>query len=74
MVTGQRTHRFGKDRWRGHGLSSADVSERVRGGLTNLVSSASSRSLWDILRANVLTLFNAIVAGSFVLLLLRQCA
>jgi cation-transporting ATPase E len=69
MVTGQRTHRFGKDRWRGYGLSSADVSERVRGGLTNLVSSASSRSLWDILRANVLTLFNAIVAGSFVLLL-----
>lgn len=69
MVTGQRTHRFGRDRWRGNGLSSADVSERVRGGLTNLVSNASSRSLWDILRANVLTLFNAIVAGSFVLLL-----
>ncbi|ABK04846.1 cation-transporting ATPase E [Arthrobacter sp. PvP102] len=69
MVTGQRTHRFGKDRWRGNGLSSADVSERVRGGLTNLVSNASSRSLWDIFRANVLTLFNAIVAGSFVLLL-----
>ncbi|CAN7498396.1 HAD-IC family P-type ATPase [Arthrobacter sp. LjRoot78] len=69
MVTGQRTHLFGKDKWRGNGLSSADVSERVRGGLTNLVSNASSRSLWDILRANVLTLFNAIVAGSFVLLL-----
>lgn len=69
MVTGQRTHRFGRARWRGRGLSSADVSERVRGGLTNLVSDASSRSLWDILRANVLTLFNAIVAGSFVLLL-----
>lgn len=69
MVTGQRTHRFGRDRWRGNGLSSADVTERVRGGLTNLVSNASGRSLWDILRANVLTLFNAIVAGSFVLLL-----
>lgn len=69
MATGQRTHRFGRARWRGRGLSSADVSERVRGGLTNLVSDASSRSLWDILRANVLTLFNAIVAGSFVLLL-----
>ncbi|KIS26129.1 ATPase [Arthrobacter sp. SPG23] len=57
------------ERWRGHGLSSADVSERVRGGLANLVSNASSRSIWDIFRANVLTLFNAIVAGSFVLLL-----
>jgi cation-transporting ATPase E len=69
MVTRQRTHWLGRERWRGNGLSSEDVSERVRGGLTNLVSDASSRSLWDILRANVLTLFNAIVAGSFVLLL-----
>ncbi|GAP54244.1 probable cation-transporting ATPase E [Arthrobacter sp. Hiyo6] len=51
------------------GLSSEDVSERVRGGLTNLVSNTSSRSLWNIFRANVLTLFNAVVAGSFALLL-----
>ncbi|WP_285240449.1 cation-translocating P-type ATPase [Pseudarthrobacter sp. MEB009] len=34
------------------------------------MSDRSSRSLWDIFRANVLTLFNAIVAGSFLLLLL----
>jgi hypothetical protein len=54
MVTRQRTHWLGRERWRGNGLSSEDVSERVRGGLTNLVSDASSRSLWDILRANVL--------------------
>ena len=43
---------------------------RVETGLTNVMSDHSSRSLWDIIRANVLTLFNAIVAGSFVLLLL----
>lgn len=52
------------------GLSAAEVDRRVEGRLTNLVTSSSSRSLWDIVQANVLTLFNAIVAGSFVLLLL----
>ncbi|MCU1568704.1 MAG: ATPase, P-type (transporting), superfamily, subfamily, partial [Pseudarthrobacter sp.] len=52
------------------GLSTDDVAVRVESGLTNVVSDQSSRSLWDIFRANVLTLFNAIVAGSFVLLLL----
>jgi cation-transporting ATPase E len=51
------------------GLSSAAVSERVSEGLTNAVSRVSSRSVWDIVRANVFTLFNAIVAGSFALLL-----
>ncbi|MCU1515758.1 MAG: ATPase, P-type (transporting), superfamily, subfamily, partial [Pseudarthrobacter sp.] len=52
------------------GLSSDDVAVRVETGLTNVMPDHSSRSLWDIFRANVLTLFNAIVAGSFVLLLL----
>jgi cation-transporting ATPase E len=51
------------------GLSDSAVAERVAAGLTNVVSTASSRSGWDIVRANVFTLFNAIVAGSFVLLL-----
>lgn len=51
------------------GLSSEQVAHRKTAGLTNRVSQASSRSLWDIVRANVLTLFNAIVAGSFILLL-----
>lgn len=51
------------------GLSAADVAARVESGLTNNVPDQSSRSLWDIFRANVLTLFNAIVAGSFLLLL-----
>ncbi|WP_024366859.1 cation-translocating P-type ATPase [Arthrobacter sp. TB 26] len=52
------------------GLSAPEVAGRVKAGLTNVVPDRSSRSLWDIFRANVLTLFNAIVAGSFVLLLL----
>ena len=51
------------------GLSGAEVSARVRAGLANTVPDRSSRSLWHIVRANVLTLFNAIVGGSFVLLL-----
>lgn len=52
------------------GLSADDVAVRIKAGLTNKVPDNSSRSLWDIFRANVLTLFNAIVAGSFILLLL----
>lgn len=52
------------------GLSSRDVAERVSAGLANIVSSPSSRSVWDIVRANVFTLFNGIVAASFTLLLI----
>ncbi|TFC25579.1 HAD family hydrolase [Cryobacterium sp. TMT1-3] len=51
------------------GLSGEQVAQRNAAGLTNRFSQASSRSLWEIVRANVLTLFNAIVAGSFILLL-----
>ncbi|CAN5525387.1 HAD-IC family P-type ATPase [soil metagenome] len=51
------------------GLSAADVRERVAAGRTNRVPRHTSRSIWSILRANVFTLFNAIVVGSFVLLL-----
>ncbi|WP_261792385.1 HAD-IC family P-type ATPase [Arthrobacter sp. PM3] len=39
-------------------------------GLTNRVPDTTSRSLWQIFRANVFTLFNAIVGTSFLLLLL----
>jgi cation-transporting ATPase E len=52
------------------GLSADEVAVRVKAGSANVVPDRSSRSLWEIFRANVLTLFNAIVAGSFVLLLL----
>ena len=52
------------------GLSRSEVSSRMRHGLTNRVPDTTSRSLWEIVRANVLTLFNAIVGTSFVVLLL----
>ena len=51
------------------GLSKNDVRFRVEAGLDNRVAADSSRSLWHILRGNLFTLFNAIVGGSFILLL-----
>lgn len=51
------------------GLTSLQVSERKLLGLTNQQQTDSSRSLVTILRANLLTLFNAVVGGSFLLLL-----
>ena len=52
------------------GLTSAQVSERVQRGLTNVLNTESSRTLTTILRANLLTLFNAVVGGSFLFLLI----
>ena len=52
------------------GTSGGEVSPRMRYGLANRVPDATSRSLWEIVRANVLTLFNASVGTSFVVLLL----
>ena len=50
------------------GLTSAQVIERETAGLTNAQKLDSSRSLGSILRANIFTLFNAVVGGSFLLL------
>ncbi|UOE42738.1 HAD-IC family P-type ATPase [Agromyces larvae] len=52
------------------GLSAAEVAERVADGRVNRSTDASSRSVWSILRANVLTLFNAIVITAFAFLFL----
>ncbi|QOD05047.1 HAD-IC family P-type ATPase [Pseudarthrobacter sp. BIM B-2242] len=52
------------------GLTAGDVRERTLAGLANGAPEESSRSLWRILRSNVLTLFNGIVGGCFLLLLL----
>ncbi|MGC5223953.1 HAD-IC family P-type ATPase [Micromonospora sp. DT81.3] len=52
------------------GLSSAEVAERVAAGKTNAYASGSSRSAWNIVRANVFTLFNGIVGACFLVLLL----
>ncbi|WP_159829268.1 HAD-IC family P-type ATPase [Arthrobacter sp. 9AX] len=51
------------------GLTSAEVLERTNAGRINSVPGATSRSIWDIVRANVLTLFNGTVAACFILLL-----
>lgn len=50
------------------GLSAAEAAQLAAEGKANLAPSDSSRSLWSILRANVFTLFNAIVLGGFALL------
>ena len=53
-----------------HGLAQHEVAARNRAGLTNASPRGSSRSFWHILRANLVTLFNAVVgASTFVLLL-----
>ncbi|WP_308810247.1 HAD-IC family P-type ATPase, partial [Arthrobacter sp. HMWF013] len=59
----------GADAPAGSGLSAADVQERTLAGLANGEPEESSRSLWQIFRANVLTMFNAIVGTCFLLLL-----
>ncbi|MCR2810345.1 MULTISPECIES: HAD-IC family P-type ATPase [unclassified Microbacterium] len=51
------------------GLSQPEVDERIAAGRTNAFSADSSRSVWNIVRANVFTLFNAIVGGCFLVLL-----
>ncbi|WP_202567539.1 HAD-IC family P-type ATPase [Agreia sp. COWG] len=50
------------------GLTSAEVAERTEAGQTNAFVQDTSRSVWSIVRANVLTLFNAIILVCFVVL------
>ena len=45
------------------GLTAAEVADRIERGQVNHVDDSSSRSLRDIVRANVLTRFNAIVGA-----------
>jgi cation-transporting ATPase E len=51
------------------GLSGAEVQERIRAGRTNDVPDRASRSVADIVRANVLTRINAMLGVLFVLVL-----
>lgn len=51
------------------GLTAAEVAEAVALGNTNKQDNSSSRSFLSILRANIFTLFNAIVGTSFLALL-----
>ncbi len=51
------------------GLSATEIAERVAAGRTNAFQADTSRTWWSIVRANVFTLFNAIVIGCFAALL-----
>ncbi|MFI6869621.1 HAD-IC family P-type ATPase [Nocardia sp. NPDC050406] len=51
------------------GLTSAEVEERRRNGLTNDVPERASRSVRDIVRANVFTRINAILGVLFILVM-----
>ena len=52
------------------GLSAAEVTERVARGAVNRVKDRTSRSVASIVRENVLTLFNAIIVGASIIVLL----
>jgi len=51
------------------GLSSGQVAARVAAGQVNRVGSGPSRTVADIVRANVLTRFNALLGGLLVVIL-----
>ncbi|MEM9514334.1 MAG: HAD-IC family P-type ATPase [Actinomycetota bacterium] len=54
----------------GSGLTSAEVAERIARGAVNRVDDRSSRPLSEIIRSNVLTRFNAIIAALAVVVLI----
>ncbi len=52
------------------GLSAQEVASRVQQGQDNVQEFGKSRSILTILRANLLTLFNGVVGGAFLVLLI----
>src|SRR2546423_9948750 len=54
---------------RTRGLSSAEVAERVARGRVNDVPAAPTRTVAQIVRANVLTRFNALLGGMLAIIL-----
>ena len=52
------------------GLSRAEVEARMESGQSNRVQDSTSRSLLEIIRANVFTLFNGIILAAMVLVLI----
>ena len=52
------------------GLTSKEVVQRIESGQSNAVKTSSSRSVQDIVRANVFTLFNGIIFAAMVLVLI----
>ena len=51
-----------------HGLTAAEVAERVADGRTNDVPLRASRTVWEIVRANVFTRINAIFGVLFLII------
>ena len=49
------------------GLTAAEVASRVQAGQINTLPERSGRSTWQIIRANVLTRVNAMLAALFVI-------
>jgi cation-transporting ATPase E len=60
------------DALRPEGLTSAQVADRIAAGLVNRVPSAPSRTVGQILRANLFTPVNAIVGTLLVLILVAE--
>ena len=56
-------------RRRATGLTAAGVAERVAAGRTNATSLRTSRTVGEIVRANVFTVFNGVLATLFVLVM-----
>src|SRR5699024_10934607 len=52
------------------GLTAAEVTERIAAGQVNAALTGTSRSVWEIVKANVFTRFNAILGALFVLILI----
>ncbi len=52
------------------GLTPSEVEERVAAGQTNTVAAATSRTVGDIVRANVFTRFNAILGTLLIVILI----
>lgn len=52
------------------GLTSKEVVQRIESGQSNAVKTSTSRSVRDIVRANVFTLFNGIIFAAMVLVLI----
>ena len=53
-----------------HGLTDAELAERIARGEVNTTTSQTSRSLRSIIRENIFTAFNAILATAAVLILI----
>ena len=53
-----------------HGLTTAEVEARVRAGQVNIAPPGPGRGVAQILRANVLTRFNAILGAMFVIVMI----